>query len=103
MHNKHFRWLILLLISILSPIYIASASNDHVEARQLIANGEILPLESILKNVRQTYPGKILEVELEKEHGKIIYEIEILDNNGTVIEVYIDATTGKLLSTEQEH
>lgn len=85
----------------LSPLHVAMADDDHVEAKRLLDSGEILSLEVILKNVRQIYPGKILEVELEKEDEQIVYEIEILDGNGVIKEIYIDAKTGKLLLTKE--
>ncbi|MGD8484741.1 MAG: PepSY domain-containing protein, partial [Thioalkalispiraceae bacterium] len=65
---------------------LALADSDHEMARQLREAGDILPLETILQKLKATYPGKVLEVELEKEHDKIIYEIELLDNEGKVRE-----------------
>ena len=103
MNNRSSRWLSMLFILLMSPTYFAIASNDHTEARQLIETGKILPLESILERIREHHPGKVLEVELEKEHGKVIYEIEILDKNGTVTEIYIDAQTGEILFTDKEY
>ena len=50
----------------LSPLHTAMADDDYIEARRLLDSGEILPLEVILGNVRQIFPGKVLEVELEK-------------------------------------
>jgi uncharacterized membrane protein YkoI len=45
------------------------------------------------------YPGaKALEVELEKENGSVIYEVE-LDNG---MEVIVDTANGKVLGAEQE-
>lgn len=78
------------------------ADNDHVEARRLLDSGEILSLEVILENVRQTHPGKIFEIELEREDGRIIYEAEILGENGIVEKIYIDARTGKLLTDRED-
>jgi len=82
---------------------IAIAGDDHDEAKQLLDKGDILPLEKILEKVRSIQPGKILEVELEKDHGQLIYEIEILTKDGSVFEIKINARTAKLLSTEKEH
>ena len=57
---------------LLVPVQVAWAGDDdHVEARRLLDAGEILPLESILKKVRQRFPGKILEVKLETEDDEI--------------------------------
>ncbi len=71
---------------------------DHMEARQLMKQGAILPLQTILKKVQ----GRILEVELEYEHNRYLYEIEVLNANGIVIELEFDATTGKLIKSEIE-
>lgn len=84
-----------------SPIVLAD--DDHIEARRLLDSGEILPFEVILKKVRQTHPGKILEVELDKEDGRIVYEVEILGKDGAVKEVYINAITGEVLFGKEDN
>jgi uncharacterized membrane protein YkoI len=79
-----------------------SADDDHLEARRLVEEGSIQPLEEILEQVRARHPGRILEVELEKEHGRYIYEIEVLDSEGKVWEMEVDAENGEILKTELE-
>lgn len=91
--------LVILLPGILSPV---RASDDHMEARRLREAGEVLPLQSLLDTVREQYPGTVIEVELEREHGRVIYEIEILDDDGRVREIRIDARSGELLSAEED-
>ena len=94
---------LLLGIIALNPLQFAQADDDdHLEARRLHASGEILPLQTILKNIRQVYPGKIIEIELEKEDGLIVYEVEILGKDGVVREIYINAKTGKLLAVKED-
>ena len=93
-------WLVVLII--LNPLLVAMADDDYIEARRLLDSGKVLPLEVILKNVRQTFPGKVLEVELEKEDQQIVYEIEILGADGVIKEIYINAKTGKLLYTKED-
>ena len=51
----------------------------------------------------QEFPGKLLEVELEQEMGRWVYEFEILDDEGIVWELYYDAGTGELVKRELEH
>lgn len=75
---------------------------DHKDARQLVINGDIMPLEKILETVYKTHQGKILEVELEQEDNAYIYEIEILDQDNKIWELEVDAVTGKLLKVEEE-
>ena len=94
---------ILIISLLITCSSIAFASDDHEDAKQLLDSGDILPLETILKKARSVQPGKILEVELEKEHGLLIYEIELLTTDGNVFELKINAKTAELLSTEKEH
>ena len=102
--NNPFSILTVLLtgLLILCPVHILQADDDHIEAKRLLNSGEIMALDDILKIIKQTYPGKLLEVELEKEHKKIVYEVEILGTDGIVREIYIDAKTGKLISIKED-
>ncbi len=100
--NYSIMRVLLAAFMMLNPLHVAMADDDYIEARRLLDSGEILSLEVILKNVRQIFPGKVLEVELEKEDEQIVYEIEILGGNGVIKEIYIDAKTGKLLLTKED-
>jgi len=93
---------VILTLLVSGPAQIVLADDDYREAKRLRESGEIMPLEEILKNVRRTYPGRILEVELENEKGRVIYELEILGDDSIVREIYIDAKSGKLLSVEED-
>jgi uncharacterized membrane protein YkoI len=79
-----------------------SGDDSHLEARQLAREGKILSLEQILERIRQDRAGQILEAELEPEHGRMIYEIEILDERGAVWELKVDAVSGDILEQELE-
>ncbi|HED35380.1 MAG TPA: hypothetical protein ENJ08_14385 [Gammaproteobacteria bacterium] len=87
------------LFSLMQPVL---ADDDYIEARRLQDAGEILSLQVILGNIKSEYPGKVLEVELEKEEGDIVYEVEILGADGIVRELYINAKTGKILSVKED-
>ncbi len=103
--NSHYsiKRVVLVAFLMLTPLHVVMADDDYIEARRLLDSGEILPLEVILKNIRQIFPGKVLEVELEKEDQQIVYEIEILGDDGVIKEIYINAKTGKLLFTKEEN
>lgn len=75
---------------------------DHEEARRLREAGAILPLESILEQARRAQPGKVLEVELERERGGYVYEIEVLDDEGAVWELELDARDGAVLEHKRD-
>lgn len=96
---------LLALMSVTATLAIpARADNDinQDQAQALRKQGAILPLENILDIVRQQRPGRVMEVELEKSHSRYVYEIEIVDDNGKVWELKIDAGDGSLISREQD-
>ena len=80
----------------------AYGDDDHERARQLLEAGDILPLQQILKNAREIQPGKVLEVELETEHNQPVYEIKLLTDQGEVVELLFDASTGKPVARKNE-
>lgn len=86
------------VVALLAPGAAMSASErDHEAARAALARGEVLPLSRILAVVAQHSPGEILEVEIDRENGIIVYEIKILTRAGKVYEVHVDARTGALI------
>lgn len=84
--------------------YNAVASEDlgHAEIRDLVKKGEVLPLESILLQFPEKDYGKLLDLEIEREHGAIVYELEFLRVDGLVIEIEVDARNGAILKQEIE-
>ena len=81
---------------------IAVGDGDHHESRHLVEQGEILPLQQILDLLGREQVGRVLEVELEREHGRYIYEIELLGEDGRVLEYEIDAASGEIINRRPE-
>lgn len=73
---------------------------DHERARHARTSGAYVPLQTILDDAQQREPGRIVDVELDDEDDE--YEIEILRDDGVVIELEYDARTGALKSREIE-
>jgi len=75
---------------------------DHEDALALREQGEIVPLEEVLRTATAQRPGRVVEVELERKSGAYVYEIELVDAAGEVWELKYDARTGTLLGEEVE-
>lgn len=75
---------------------------DHERARQAFEQGEIRPLGELLQIVTSTIPGEIVDVEFEKEDGVWVYEFYLIDRDGTLLEVFVDAKTGDIMKIEGE-
>ena len=79
----------------------AGSGLHHDQVQVLREAGTIVPLDTILADYRQRYrQGRILETELEFEHGRYVYEIEFLDSDGVVRELEYDAESGTLRAYE---
>lgn len=75
---------------------------DIDEVMRLKQSGEIMPLEDIIVKMRRDFPGRIIEIELERENGFYVYEIDYVDNNGYVWELELDAQTGDMLKLKRD-
>lgn len=75
---------------------------DHVEARELLRRGEILPLARILDTASRNVAGDVIEVELEREDAGWEYKVKVLTPGGTVRKLYLDAKTGKVLKIKDD-
>lgn len=58
----------------------------------------VIPIERILDQARATVPGRIIEVELERERGRLIYEVLVLTPDSKKVEIEFDAETGAEVS-----
>jgi uncharacterized membrane protein YkoI len=56
--------------------------------------------EQAIKTAMEKVPGTVVEAELEKKHGKTVWEVEVLGADGKITEVHIDAATGTVIDTE---
>jgi len=75
----------------------------HDEALQLRRSGELLALAELLERARTRYPdATLLEADLERESGALVYELELLTRDGRVRELEFDARSGTLLSDKDE-
>ncbi|MEZ5425771.1 MAG: PepSY domain-containing protein [Pyrinomonadaceae bacterium] len=46
--------------------------------------------------------GKVLEEEIEKENGKLVWSFDIRDENGKAFDVKVDAKTGTVVAAEED-
>lgn len=96
-----FSSMALLLLAFCSVVMARDLDQD--EALRLRQRGVILPLEQLMQQALDRYPGsKLLEAELEEKHDVYIYEVELLTAQGVVRELDIEAATGRLLKDRED-
>ena len=72
------------------------------EIRQLRESGQILSAEDILARSRAIQPGQVVGLELEREDGRWIYEVKLIDERNRVHELELDAASGEVLERKEK-
>jgi uncharacterized membrane protein YkoI len=80
------------------------ADEDHERARELVRSGDIISLERLLQQVfgKEASQVRLLEAELERKQGHLVYELEFIDKLGVVRKRLYDAKDGHPLDTEKD-
>lgn len=84
-----------------APAVADDDDNDDMRAaRAAMAAGEIRPLADLLAQVEAQCDGRFVEMELDHDDGRWIYEIKLLGPSGDVAELEYDAHDLTLLEAE---
>ena len=91
---------LVVLAALLSGNSAASPLNQE-DVIPLVELGEVVPLADLLKRHRAKLAGgRLIDLELEREDGRLVYELEIIDQQGVVREFLVDAKSGEWLGEE---
>lgn len=85
----------------LAPAW-AEDKDDHDQARAAVQAGQVLPLSTVLDRLQRTHPGQVLELQLEREDGRWIYEIKMLQRDGQLLKLELDAATAQVLKVKRK-
>lgn len=75
---------------------------DFETAEKAVKRGEMRPLSAILDELAAIQPGRVIAIELDIEDGLRVYEVELITPDGRLLEVYLDAKTGMILSMYED-
>ena len=81
----------------------SNIESDHDKAIRAVNEGEILPLDEILKNVEAEFAGRIISINLkDNEKGLFgwVYDIMIIGIDNNVKQLRVDAGTSTILSVK---
>ena len=60
-------------------------------------------MQAATRIVLTEFPNaRIVEMELDREHGQLVYEVELVTAEGQKKEVHINATTGRIKKIEHD-
>ena len=80
---------------------LANVESDHEKAIKAVNEGEILPLDQILKKIETEYTGRVISINLkDNEKGLFgwVYDIMIIGVDNNVKQLRVDAGTSTILS-----
>ena len=95
-----FLLVLVLLVGIQPAATRVVGSEDAAAA---LKRGEIMPLIDILAKIKADYEGRMLDVRLEDGGRGLqgwVYAIRLLDKNGNVILLKMDAKTASVLAVD---
>lgn len=81
---------------------VHAGDDDHDLARQALEEGKVLPLRTVLAKIEREVPGQALKVEFEREHGRFVYKIRILQPDGRIAKVEVDAVDARVLEVKRK-
>ncbi len=87
------------LLCLLVPA-TAIPKDHHQRLSEAVRKGEILPLSRMTDHASRHFGGRVIEVELERKRRGARYELELLLEDGRVVELTYNAATGELLEVE---
>jgi uncharacterized membrane protein YkoI len=98
----------LLLLTQLAPAALGDAprnwaddNHSHDKARRAVERGEAMTVGKVMDILRSKVPGDIVATEYEHEFDRWVYEFKVIDREGKLRKVHIDAATGGLI--EEKH
>lgn len=59
-----------------------------------------IQMEDAIVTARERVPGQVVNAELERKRGRLVFEIDIITDQGVRYEVVVDAESGNVLSVE---
>ncbi|NAW34068.1 PepSY domain-containing protein [Halomonas alimentaria] len=78
----------------------APAEEHWQDLHEAVREERIVALPSLLDWLEARFESQVLEVELERDDGRLAYEIEMLGPDGQVVEFEFDAESGELVGME---
>jgi uncharacterized membrane protein YkoI len=87
----------------ISPPLVHAADRELYDLSQSIQRGEIRPLSEVLSAIHDKLPGVVTKAEIERKHGRWLYELDVIDRNtGREFEVEVDGRSAEIKRIKKE-
>jgi uncharacterized membrane protein YkoI len=100
LHQGRRGSVLLLALALACMPPLAAGDDDWHDLHERVSSGQLVPMATVLDWLEAHYDGQVLEVELEREDGRLVYEVEMLGPRGQRVEFEFDAASGELIGIE---
>lgn len=73
------------------------SESSYNRAREAVRRGEALPLYRIRPLLPRVMPGQVVAIDYEHEFDRWVYEFKVINLQGQLRAVHLDARTGELV------
>lgn len=75
---------------------------SYDRARRAVRSGEAMPLPQAMARLRATIQGDLIATEYEYEFDRWVYEFTVIDMEGKLRRVHLDARSGELVQVTDD-
>ena len=94
--------LVSVVLTATAPPVLHADEHERDEVHEAVERGEIRSLADILNAIRDKLPGEVVGVEVERKESRWVYEFRVVDREGRLFEVYVDARTAAIERTKEK-
>ncbi len=78
------------------------ADISFTKAEKMRATGEAISTDKVIEIVTKARPGEVTDLELDSERGRLVYEVEVRDEQFREWDLELDAKTGEILTENSD-
>lgn len=93
-------WLALVSVVATPAAVVYADDDDWRNLHEEVRAGHFVSLPSVLDWLEAHYQGQVLGVELERDEGIALYEVEMIGPQGQLVEFEFDAASGELIGIQ---
>jgi uncharacterized membrane protein YkoI len=90
----------IVMVLLVAMTLSGAAAADHDAARDAVRDGRAQPLGAIVSQVQRRQPGRLLDADLNERGGRLVYRLRWMTPNGNVLNMIVDARSGRVLSVK---
>lgn len=90
---------------LISPVWSddkGKGKMDEVKEAVEMAAAAKVTIDQAIKTASGKVSGKVIEAELEKKSGRLVWEVEVVTGDNKLMEVHIDAMSGTVVNVSEE-